>query len=149
MIQYSFALKCFCPMPLVSSTSSYGKPNIFICIFLSTWSTFCSARMREIALIPLIEYDVLCPPMHVLKYGTESRVNVLRWLIAFGSSSQCIKIWNDSFSALCDKFRHYGIFSKNLFLGHPRPPVCIIITAADIYYACGYCFDLMLCKKIV
>ena len=65
----------------------------------------------------------------------ESRVNVLRWAIAFGSSSQCIKIWNDSFSALCDNFRHceiYFFFEKVLKIFGCPPPARIIITPADI-----------------
>ena len=70
----------------------------------------------------------------------ESRVNVLRWAIAFGSSFQCIKIWNDSFSAMCDNFRHCEIFFPKTFstiFGCP-PPARIIITPADNFYACGY-----------
>ena len=60
--------------------------------------------------------------------------------IAFGSSSQCIKIWNDSFSALCDSFRHCETFSEKIqnFLGALRPrgelSRCgLIITPADIF----------------
>ena len=55
---------------------------------------------------------------------------MLRQAIAISSSSQCIKIWNDSFSALCDNFRYCEIFSKNFFLA--PPPVRIIITPADV-----------------
>ena len=51
---------------------------------------------------------------NVLRYGAESRVNVCN---AF------IKIWNDSFSALCDNFRHCEVFSKKFskILGRARP----------------------------
>ena len=63
--------------------------------------------------------------------------------IAFVCSSQCLKIWNDSFSAMCDNFRHNfrhcEIFSKKdpKFFGSP-PPARINITPADNQYACGY-----------
>ena len=65
------------------------------------------------------------------KTRAESRVNVLRWAIAFGSSSQCIEIWKDSFSALCDNFRHCETFSKNNQKILAAPPARIINTRAD------------------
>ena len=69
-----------------------------------------------------------------------------------------------SFSALCDNLRHCETFSKNISKTFVCPPPArIIFTPADNQYACYlpytygslpaaaplYCFDLMLCKKIV
>ena len=108
--------------------------------------------------------------MHVLRYGAESRLNVLGYamhVLSLGadsrtpsqcirignacikigdacfkignsirqrisiveSSYQCIKIWNGSFSALCDNFRHAETFSKKVFF-------CCTPAQADKYYAC-------------
>ena len=71
--------------------------------------------------------------MHLLRYGDESRLNVLRYamqVLRYGADSRkpsqsikigdacikisnaCIKIRNWVFSVLCDIFRHYEIFSK-------------------------------------
>ena len=71
--------------------------------------------------------------MHVLRYGAESRLNVLRYamhVLRYGAESRkpsqcfklgdaCIKIGNACnmirnrvFSALCDNFRHCEIFSE-------------------------------------
>ena len=93
--------------------------------------------------------------MHVLRYGAVSQkpsqcikivnacIKIRDACIKIGnsiwlcisisySSSQCIKIWNGSFSALCDNFRHCETFSKKISknLGCP-PPGRIIITPAD------------------
>ena len=51
--------------------------------------------------------------------------------------SQCIKIWNRVFLALCDKFRLREIFFSNFFfkfLAHPRP-TGITIPPTDKFYA--------------
>ena len=50
--------------------------------------------------------------------------------IAFGNAwaSQCIKIWNDSFSVLCDIFRHCETFMNSLNFS-PGPHARIIIGA--------------------
>ena len=91
--------------------------------------------------------------MHLLRYASESRKpsqcikignacikignacieigNSVRKCKSIGySSSQSIKIWNVSFSALCDNFRHCETISKK-FLLQRRPPR-IIITPVDI-----------------
>ena len=115
--------------------------------------------------------------MHVLRYGAESRLKLLRYamhVLSYGAESrkpsQCIKIvnacieiwsqcikvgdacvmiWNRVFSALCDSFRHCEIFSKKFQKFMSGPPARFFVSPAEICYACGYCFDLMLCKKIV
>ena len=89
--------------------------------------------------------------MHVLRYGAESRFNVLRYgmhVLRYGAESRkpnrcvkignaCIKIWNRVFLALCDNFRHCEIFSKKIqkFLAGLRARIIItawiIITPAD------------------
>ena len=71
--------------------------------------------------------------MHVLRYGAESRLNVLRYamhVLRYGAESRipsqcikigdaciktdnaCIKIRNRVFPALCDNFRQCEIFLK-------------------------------------
>ena len=64
--------------------------------------------------------------MHVLRYGAESRKPTE--FIKIGNA--CIKIWNDSFSALCDIFLHCEIDTNSKNFGRPA--------RAYNYYACGY-----------
>ena len=89
--------------------------------------------------------------MHVLRYGAESRLNVLRYamhVLRYGAESRkpsqcikigdacikignaCIKIWNDLFSALCDNFRHCEFFFEKSSKIHGRP------ARVYNYYAC-------------
>ena len=87
--------------------------------------------------------------MHVLRYGAESRKPTQ--CIRIGNA--CIKILNRvfsaQFSALCDNFRYCEIFPKKFQNFLAGPPARIVITVRTNYYACGYLYDLMLCKKIM
>ena len=97
--------------------------------------------------------------MHILRYGAESRLNVLRYamnVLRCGAESRkpkkcikigdacikignaCIKIWNRVFSVLCDIFRHCEIFSQKIQKFLAGPPARINITPADSYYACRF-----------
>ena len=113
---------------------------------------------------------------NVIKYGAESRkptqcLKIGNARIKIGdarnsidySSSQWVKIWNDPFSAVCDNFRHCETSSKSFselifFAGPPawinntartsHDACCRWLTLLYNCYACRYCFDLLICKKI-
>ena len=61
----SFALECLNRLSAANSTSSNGWPNILSFRFFNTRSGSCSTRIRALALIQLMEYDVVFPSIFV------------------------------------------------------------------------------------
>ena len=108
MIWSSTALYCLNRLAVVGSTSSCGWPNTLSFNFFKTRSTSGSTRMRALASIPLMEYDVLFPSIFVksliLRFtedGSSFAIHSVAFLRdCFFSSGVCSPVWSSLYACV-------------------------------------------------